>query len=134
MEKPLVVNATIFWACLDHKNDMSGKYQVDLTNLTDAAVKEIEMRGMKVANKGDDRNSFITVKSNNPIKAYDTNGTEVGFAVGNGSKAKCVLGSYDWTFKTKAGRSPSLLKLVITDLVVYDDGNGDSSYDLDEAV
>lgn len=134
MDKPLVVKATLFWPCLSHKNEMSGKYQVDLANLTDTAVKEIEMRGMKVANKDDDRGSYITVKSNNPIKAYDTDGTEIGFAVGNGSKAKAVLGYYDWTFKTKAGRSPSLMKLVVTDLEVYEDGSESAEYDLDEAV
>jgi hypothetical protein len=29
------------------------------------------------------------------------------------------MGSYSWTFKNKKGVSPSLKKLVITDLVTY---------------
>ena len=40
--------------------------------------------------------------------------------VGNGSKAKVVLSHYDWTFKGKKGRSPSIFKLIITDLEVYE--------------
>jgi hypothetical protein len=49
----------------------------------------------------------------------DKKGDEVLAHVGNGTKAVCVLGAYSWTFKNKKGVSPSLKKLVITDLVTY---------------
>ena len=118
--KPVAVNATLFWASLQAKNELSGKYQVDISNLSDAAVEALEAMGCPVRNKSDDRNNFITCKSRNPIKAYDAHGEEVGSLVGNGSAATCMIGYYDWSFQQKSGRSPSLVKLKINDLVAYD--------------
>jgi len=51
--------------------------------------------------------------------------------VGNGSKAICMIGSYAWTYKNKKGVSPSLAKLVITDLVEYVGGGSISADDED---
>jgi hypothetical protein len=64
---------------------------------------------------------YITCKSEKPIRVYDTDGDELaaGVQIGNGSKAKALVGSYDWTYKNKKGVSPALRKLVITDLVEY---------------
>ena len=134
MSSPLVINATLFWAQLQNKNDLSGKFQVDLCDLSPKAVEQITQMGIEIVNKGDERANYITCKSQNMIRAYDTNGEEVGALVGNGTKAKAVIGSYDWTFKTKKGRSPSLQKLVITDLVVFDNDGAGGTIDLDEAV
>jgi hypothetical protein len=39
-----------------------------------------------------------------------------------------MIGSYAWTYKNKKGISPSLAKLVVTDLVAYA-GGGDISAD-----
>jgi hypothetical protein len=40
--------------------------------------------------------------------------------IANNSKAKAVIGHYDWTSPSGAkGRSPSLMKLVVTDLIQY---------------
>jgi len=36
--KPVKVQAEIMWAFLDTPNELSGKYQVDLCNLSDSAV------------------------------------------------------------------------------------------------
>ncbi len=110
--------ATLTWPFLDKPNDMSGKYQVDLTNLSDKAVKALEDMGISVRNK-EGKGFYITAKSNHEIKALDKNGEQVLAHIGNGTKAVCVMGSYSWTFKNKKGVSPSLKKLVITDLVTY---------------
>jgi hypothetical protein len=40
--------------------------------------------------------------------------------IGNGSQAIALVGFYDWNWKNKAGRSASLNKFVITDLVQYE--------------
>jgi hypothetical protein len=118
--KPVTISATVFWANLAAKNEMSGKYQVDLGLLSDAAVEALQKQGLQVRNKPDDeKGNYITVKSTNPMKAYNTSGDEIGCLVGNGSKAKAVLGHYDWQFQGKKGRSPSCLKLVITELNEY---------------
>ena len=139
-EQPIVIiNADAYWANLTTQNDLSGKFQLDLCNLSDAAVEKLQSIGLQVKNRDDkpEQGSFITPKSNNTIKYYDTSGDDItGVLVGNGSKVKAVISAYDWTFQNRKGRSPSLKKLVITELVEFDpetDG-GASSYDLDEAL
>jgi hypothetical protein len=42
-----------------------------------------------------------------------------------------LVGSYDWTYKNKKGVSPSLIKLVITDLVEYAGAGGIDADDED---
>lgn len=126
------IKANVMWAYLDKQNDMSGKYQVDLCNLSDPAVAALEEMGLTVRQK-EDKGYFITCKSNNPIKAYDKNGDLMeGITVGNGSEAIAMIGFYEWTFKNKEGRSPSLKKLVITDLVSYDDADVATELDSEE--
>lgn len=118
--KPIVVNADLFWANLKTVNEMSGKYQVDLSNLSSPAVSALEEVGLTVANKSDERGDFITAKSKNPIKAFNEAGDELDVVIGNGSKAKVVLSYYDWEFKGKKGRSASIVKLIVTDLEEYE--------------
>ena len=123
MSNPIKLKAEVMWANLDVRNEMSGKYQVDLVNLSPAATQALRDMGIDVKTK-EDRGDFITCKSNNPIHAYDSNGNELdGIAVGNGSKAIAVVAPYSWTFKNKEGVSPSLRKLVITELVRYEDAD-----------
>ncbi len=117
--KPTTLKTTLFWANLSTKNEMSGKYQVDLSNLSDAAISALEERGLQVKSKDDDRGSFLTVKSTNPIRAYNTSGDEISCLVGNGSTATVAVGTYDWDFQGKKGRSPTCMKLVINDLNEY---------------
>tara|TARA_R110000803_G_scaffold106923_2_gene175014 strand:- start:221 stop:628 length:408 start_codon:yes stop_codon:yes gene_type:complete len=131
--KPTTLKTTLFWANLSTKNEMSGKYQVDLSNLSDAAISALEERGLQVKSKDDDRGSFITVKSTNPIRAYNTSGDEISCLVGNGSQATVALGHYDWDFQGKKGRSPSCLKLVINDLNEYSP-EGSLDVSLEEAL
>lgn len=114
------VKADIMWAYLDKPNDMSQKYQVDLCNLSDPAVKAIEGMGITVRQK-EDKGYFITCKSSNPIRAFDSDGDVLeGITIGNGSKAVALLSSYTWNWKGKEGVSPSLRKLVIDELVAYE--------------
>jgi hypothetical protein len=114
---------------------MSGKFQVDLTQLSKAAMEALEMMGLSVRNK-DGQGDFITAKSNNPIRAYDTDGNEIkGKLLANGSKATAVLGYYDWTNPSgKAGRSPSIMKLVITDFIEYMGNTAAIDVSLEEAL
>lgn len=129
--KPVAIQSTVYWANLTSKNELSGKYQADLSQLSDAAAEALESNGITVRDKGDERGRFITVKSNNPIKAYNTSGDEIGELVGNESKCKAVIGAYDWSFQGRKGRSASLLKMVVTDLNVYDPAAGGASVDVD---
>ena len=121
MSKPIVVAATYFWAQTDKINDMSGKYQVNIGKLSDRAVEALEANGIDVKNKGDDQGNFITVKSANPIKIQDSDGLPLVANVGNGSTGRAVIGFYDWTYKSKSGRSPSLNRMIVDDLIEYGD-------------
>ena len=43
----------------------------------------------------------------------------MGVTVANGSKAKCLVSFYDWEYMKKKGRSPTLRRMIISDLVEY---------------
>lgn len=132
--KAIKVKCDIFWAQHNKINDMSGKYQINLCNLSDAAVEALEGMGISVATGEDkkaDMGRYITCKSEKPIKVFDTDGDEITEAIGNGSKGKAMVGSYSWTYKNKKGISPSLKKLVITELVEYSAAGGLAADDED---
>ena len=132
MTAPVKIKAEAMWAFLDKKNDMSDKYQIDLCNLSPAAVGALEDMGITVPAK-DGKGFYITCKSNNPIRLYNANGHETdGATLGNGSEMVAVVGSYAWTFKNKEGVSPALKKLVVTNLVEYGDGEDDVDVEADD--
>jgi hypothetical protein len=129
--KAIRLNCILFWAQLKKVNDMSGKYQVDLTNLSAAAVKALQAAGITVRTRDDkpEMGAYITCKSANPIKAYDDNGVEIDVLIGNGSSAIATVRAYDWSFKNKTGKSASLDRLTVTNLIEAqlddgDDGDG----------
>jgi hypothetical protein len=131
MSDKLKIKATVYWASLNRKNEMADAYTVDLCNLSDKAVAALEDMGISVqenAEKKPEQGKYITCKSQRPIKAFDSDNDEIVEDIGNGSKAICMIGSYPWTYKNKKGISPSLAKLVVTDLVSYA-GGGDISAD-----
>lgn len=133
--KHVKMKCDLYWAQLNKVNDMSGKYQVDLCNLSDAAVKALEDMGISVvenAQKKPEMGKYITCKSQNPIKAFDKDGNEIDkeILIGNGSKAVVMVEPYNWKYKNKSGISPSLLRLKVTELVEY----GSSVDDNDEDV
>lgn len=121
MSKAVTIRGTIMWAQLEQPNEMSGKYQVDLCELSDKAVEALEALGIDVKEK-DGKGSFITPKSKYPIFAKDADGADLrGVKIGNGSEAVAVIKPYEWQFKGKSGVSPSLNSLTVTALEVYED-------------
>ena len=134
MSDKLKIKADVYWASLNRKNEMADAYMVDLCNLSDKAVAALEEMGISVQEnleKKPEQGKYITCKSQRPIKAFDTDNEEIVEDIGNGSKAICMVGSYPWTYKNKKGVSPSLTKLVITDLVEYAAGGNISADDED---
>lgn len=118
------VKAEVMWAFLNKPNEMSGKFQVDLCNLSDKAVGALEEMGIEVKTK-EGKGAYVTCKSTRPIAAYDDGGSLLeGEILGNGSKAAAIITPYEWSFKGKKGVSPSLRKMVITELVPYVGGGG----------
>ena len=120
--KPVKIKAEVQWCFHNKQNEMSNKYQVDLCNLSEGAVKALESLGLEVRSRQDkpEKGFYITAKSSIPIKIFDTDGNDLAdVAIGNGSKAVALVSSYDWTWKNKTGTSPSLKKMVIEDLQLY---------------
>jgi len=96
-----------------------------------AALEDMGISVQENLEKKPEQGKYITCKSQRPIKAFDTDNEEIVEDIGNGSKAICMVGSYPWTYKNKKGVSPSLAKLVITDLVEYAAGGNISADDED---
>lgn len=115
------VKADIMWADMNTVNDYTGKYQLDLCNLSDPAVAALEEMGITPGQK-EGKGYFICCKSTRPISGFYKSGEFIdpSIRVGNGSKGVALIGAYDWNFKGKEGTSPSLKKLVINELVPYD--------------
>ena len=113
------VMCTVHWAFLKKPNEMSEKYEVVLGNLSDAAVTNLKGAGVSVANNPDkpEQGNYITCRSTLPIEAIDQQEQPIEELIGNGSRAIATVGVYEWKYKNKSGVSPSVKKLVITDLV-----------------
>ena len=118
MTDAVKVKADIMWAHLDKVNDMSGKFQVDLCNLSDKAAEALQDIGLEVKFK-DGKGKYITCKSTRPIYAFDDGGSQIDAQVGNGSKGVALVGTYSWAYQKKKGVSPALKRLVITDMLEY---------------
>ena len=132
--KPVKIKATVMWCFHNKPNEMSGKFQVDLCNLSDNTVKALESLGLEVRKREDkpEKGFYITCKSTVPMKVFDANGSDLtNVAIGNGSTATAVVGAYSWSWKNKKGTSASLTKLVVDSLVAYD---APESEEVDEEV
>ena len=116
------IEAELMWAFLDKPNEMSGKYQVDLCNLSKNAVKALEDIGVSVRKREDkpEKGFFITAKSSKyPITTVDATGNLVAAKVGNGSKGIALIKPYEYTYRNKKGVGIGINKLTITELVEY---------------
>lgn len=127
------IKANVMWSYMNKPNEMSGKYQVNLCDLSEPAVQALTEMGIEVKEK-EGQGKFITCKSAKPMKAFDEDGQEIEEDIGNGSKAKAIISSYEWKYKNKKGVSPSLKKLVITNLVEYAGGGGGGKIADDEVL
>lgn len=123
--KPVKVKATVMWCFHNKINSMAKRYTIDLCNLSPNAVKAIESLGLSVSKREDkpEKGFFITCKSTIPFEIFDSSGNDLkDVAIGNGSTATAVVGTYEWAWKNKKGISPSATKLVIDSLVAYEEG------------
>ena len=134
-------DVTLYWANLRQRNEMSGKYQVDLCNLNEKQKEALEDAGISVRNKGDDRGDFVTAKSKNfEIVPINKEGLEIpeDVLVGNGTKANVITETYEWNHAPTKRSGVSLgIKiggLVITDMNQYKPTSDVAFEDLEEAL
>jgi len=121
----LKIQATAFWFSFLEKNEMSDKYQVDVSQLSEEQVDRLEGLGINVKNKGDDRGYFITAKSVKfAPRVEDIDGFQQTDPVGNGSKVTFIVKPYDYNFKGKTGVGVGLQKARVDELVAYEKDGG----------
>lgn len=125
--QPLTIKGTLYWVERNKLNKFSDKYQIVLGNLSEKAVSALDDMGIAAANKGDEKDYFITMKSKNPMRVTDDQGVEYDsdVMIANGSEAVCVVGYYDWSVGT--GRSPSMIKCKVTKMIEYADDTIDEA-------
>jgi hypothetical protein len=141
-KKPVTLkNVTLFWPYLHVTNELSGKYQVDICQLSDSQVKGLQDLGMTIRNKDDDRGYFFTAKSAKyPIVAIDDQGATLpdDVVVGNGTKADVRGIIFEWTHAPtkRSGKSfgINIKGLIITDLVGYNNTDATDFSDLEEEI
>ena len=135
----VMVDATLVWPFLTTKSARSGKFQVDVSRLSDEDVAKLEGIGIEVRDEPKskpsyDHGKFVTCKSNYPITAYWTDRTELTgdelAVIGNGTTARVQIGAYAWTYQGDQGVSANIVGLVIRKLVEYEGGALDLSDDL----
>jgi hypothetical protein len=123
LAKPVKIKAEVMWCFHNKQNEMSNKYQVDLCNLSEGAVKALKSLGLEPRQRDDkpEKGFYITAKSNIPIKVFSQDGDDLSeVAIGNGSKAVVLISSYEWKWKNKSGCSATIKKMVIEELHSYD--------------
>lgn len=129
--KKIVVlkGVTLYWSFLNTRNDLSGKYQVDLS-LNDKQVEGLERHGVNVRNKGDDKGDFVTAKSAlYPIPTLDENNQAIGegVAVGNGTIADVKVTLFPWEHKPtkRSGIGVGATEVRIKKMVEYSGSGGE---------
>ncbi len=119
------IKATVAFPSLTRTDQMSGKYSVQLANLSSAAVEKLEEMGMSPKFKEDayNRGQFIECKSKFPIdnSKFKTVLDSEGFpidpdTVGPGSKVEVLLKTYEWSMGGKSGVGARIIKMVVTEL------------------
>jgi hypothetical protein len=128
VNQAIKIQAVAYWFSFLEKNEMSDKYQVDVSQLSETQVDRLESLGINVKNKGDDRGYFVTAKSTNRApRVEDSEGFSMTEPVGNGSKVTFIIKPYDYNFKGKVGVGVGLSKARIDDLVSF--SKDDTSFD-----
>lgn len=122
--KPVKIEGELFWAnWMKEFNTRfspgNTRYECTIGNLTDESVKALKTLGIKVKNK-DIMGNYIIAKSKHLYKPVDKNGDLVDIAtIGNGTKVRALVSSYTHPMSSMHGNAPSVVKLFVTDLKVY---------------
>ena len=119
------IAATVSFPSLTRPDQMSGKFSIQLGNLSSRAVEALEERGVAVKFKDDsyNRGHFVECKSKFPIdnSKFNTVVDDAGLpidpdTIGPGSKVEVLLKLYDWSMGGKTGVGCRVVKLVVKEL------------------
>lgn len=122
--KPVKIEGELFWSNWMKEfnvrfNEANTKYECTIGNLTESSIEALKELGVNVKNK-DAMGSFIVAKSKFLFEPVDKEGHSVEIdKIGNGTKVFALVTSYKHKMSSKFGNAPSVRKLVVTDLKVY---------------
>lgn len=126
--RTVTINALVSFPSWEREDQFSGKFGVQLCNLSDAAVERLEELGVNVREETKDynRGRFIQCKSNYPINnrgkfplVFDENKSLYEGdmdSVGYGSSVRVVLDVYDWKYAGKEGVGARIKKLTLLEI------------------
>jgi len=120
--KPVKVSCQFFWAQNmktpnKHFDEDNEKMECTVGMLSDKAVAALTNIGIKVKQK-DIMGHYVVGKSKYVFEPVDAHGMPVNIDdIGNGSKGFALVSSYRHKLSSKHGAAPSVLKVVVTELV-----------------
>ena len=123
--KPVKIGGELFWANWMNQyntrfNEDNRKYECTIGNLSDKAAEALKELGIHIKEK-DTMGKYIVGKSLYVFEPVDQDGKPVDIAkIGNGTKVTVLVSSYRHKMSAKYGAAPSIKKLIVTDLKVYE--------------
>lgn len=122
--KPVKIGGELFWANWMNNfntkfNEDNKKYECTIGNLSDKAAEALKELGIQIKEK-DTMGKYIVGKSLYVFEPVDKDGKPVDISkIGNGTKVTALVTSYRHKMSAKYGASPSIKKLIVTELKVY---------------
>jgi hypothetical protein len=122
--KPVKIGGELFWANWMNNfntkfNEDNKKYECTIGNLSDKAAEALKELGIQIKEK-DTMGKYIVGKSLYVFEPVDKDGKPVDITkIGNGTKVTALVTSYRHKMSAKYGASPSIKKLIVTELKVY---------------
>ena len=132
--KPVKIGGELFWANWMNQyntrfNEDNRKYECTIGNLSDKATEALKELGIQIKEK-DTMGKYIVGKSLYVFEPVDQNGKPVDIAkIGNGTKVTALVSSYRHKMSAKYGAAPSIKKLIVTELKVYQPEGEDSPFE-----
>ena len=132
--KPVKIGGELFWANWMNQyntkfNEDNKKYECTIGNLSDKAAEALKELGIQIKEK-DTMGKYIVGKSLYVFEPVDQDGKPVDIAkIGNGTKVTALVSSYRHKMSAKYGAAPSIKKLIVTELKVYQSEGEDSPFE-----
>jgi len=122
--KIVKISGTLYWSKWMGEfnkafNEDNNRYECTIGNISDDDATKLTSLGIRVKQK-ESMGNFIVAKSLHLFKPIDDNLKEVDVkTLGNGSKCVAMLTAYTHRMSAKFGNSPSIKKLMVTEVVTY---------------
>ena len=135
MKDPIYITGKCHYASITEPNTKFDPVWSIQVEVNDDNRSVVESAGLPIANKGDERGDFVTIKR----KVYRKDGSERqapivkdsqnnlwnGKLIANGSLVNVKAIPYDWNYAGKSGVSADLAAVQVVDFIEYTDGRED---------